>query len=247
MGQDAEEVLGSGVIVTGPSPSSELQRQSDLIRTIQSEDTLFQMLTKLWANDQSESWKRDPDRHWESQARKWESYIKGRFQERHNPFNTITSLMFNPNASQNVDEDTLLEREWPSVMVRRGKTLALLRTVFGESKLPAETSMEVGSMLLHEVRDNEIVEVLENGSEANVLESPTSPNDEPDAGGFVTEDLEMLGLDGSEVEEEKGEIVETSPGGKVGEKRKASGEKGGDAKRMKGANAYPLQSGWESR
>jgi hypothetical protein len=57
----------------------------------------------------------------------------------------------------------------------------------------------------------------------------------------------MLGLDGSEVEEKKGEIVETSSGGKVGEKKKASGEKGGDAKRMKGANAYPLQSGWESR
>jgi hypothetical protein len=242
MRQDAEEVSGSGVIVTGPSPSRELQRQSDLIRTIQSKDTLFQMLTKLWANDQSESWKRDPDRHWESQARKWESHIEDRFQERHNPFNTITSLMFNPNAPQEVDEDTLLEREWPSVMVRTGKTLALLRTVFGESKLPVEKGMEVGSMLLHGVPDNEILEVLESRPE-----SPASPRDGPNAGGFATEDLEMLGLDGSEVEEEKGEIVETSSGGKVGEKRKASGEKGGDAKRMKGANAYPLQSGWESR
>jgi hypothetical protein len=150
--------------------------------------------------------------------------------------------MFNSNAPQNVDEDTLSEREWPSVMVRRGKTLALLRTVFGESKLPAEKGMEVGSMLLHGVPDNEILEVLESRPE-----SPASPRDGPDAGGFVTEDLEMLGLDGSEIEEEQGEIMETSPSGKVGEKRKASREKGGDAKRMKGANAYPLQSGWESR
>jgi hypothetical protein len=242
MDRDAEEVPGFGVIATGPLPSRELQRQSGLIRTIQSKDTLFQMLTKLWANEQSESWKRDPDRHWESQARKWESYIEDRFQERHNPFNTITSLMFNPNAPQDIDEDTLLEREWPSVMVRRGKTLALLRTVFGESKLPAEKGMEVGSMLLHGVPDNKILEVLESRPE-----SPASPRDGLDAGGFVTEDLEMLGLDGSKVEEEKGEIVETSPGGEVGEKRKASGEKGGDVKRIKGANVYPLQSGWESR
>jgi hypothetical protein len=116
--------------------------------------------------------------------------------------------MFNPDNPIDFDEDTQLLREWPSVMIKTGKTMALLRTVVGEPALPVEEGMRVGRWLFDRVPDEEIIELLESGSEAKVLESPTSPvsptwagspvsptspNEELDRGGFVTEDLEDCG------------------------------------------------------
>jgi hypothetical protein len=165
--------------------------------------------------------------------------------------------MFNPDNPIDFDEDTQLLREWPSVMIKTGKTMALLRTVVGEPALPVEEGMRVGRWLFDRVPDEEIIELLESGSEAKVLESPTSPvsptwagspvsptspNEELDRGGFVTEDLERWGLDKTETEQ--GKIVETPTEVRAGEKRKASAEFIGDAKRMKGANTYPLHSDW---
>jgi hypothetical protein len=227
------------------------------LELIQSKNTLFEMLTKLWANQQPEPWKRDPDRHWEAQAQRCEEYLRIRFQERHNPLATITSLMFNPDTPVDVDEDTQLLREWPSVMVKTGKTLALLSTVVGEPALPVEESKKVGMWLFDRVPDEEIVELLESGSEVKMLESPASPassalpgspvshpspNEKPHTDGFVTEDLSIWGL--NENETEGGDIAETPSGGRAVEKRKASTEHGGDTKRMKGASVYPLQSDW---
>jgi hypothetical protein len=156
--------------------------------------------------------------------------------------------MFNPDTPVDTDEDTRLLREWPSVMVKTGKTLALLRTVVGEPALPVEEGMKVGRWLYDRVPDEEIVELLESGSDVKMLELPaslaslTSPDEKPHMGGFVTEDLEIWGLDKNETE--GGDVAETLSGGRAVKKRKASAEPGRDAKRMKGTNLYPLHSDW---
>jgi hypothetical protein len=160
-----------------------------------------------------------------------------------------------------VDPNAYAKREKPHKRVKHTKTLELLRAVFEE---PAQTVEQGGMRLLLEgVSRGEEEEVLESPAspvEERELESPASPVDEQldsptsptspkydqDAspGGFVTQNLALLGLDGSEQEEEDKptqaheavEVVQTPPlrrSSRLKEKRKASKENGGEVKRRR--------------
>jgi hypothetical protein len=142
-----------------------------------------------------------------------------------------------------------VKREQPHVAVKKAKTMALLRTVFGERKLTVEESMELGRLLYEKVSDEtmelelDLLELELPVSPTNaltgpeILESSASPMDDLDEpGGFVTEDLKMLGLYGSGAEVGKSEVVETPPvrrSVRLLEKRKASEQAERDSKRRR--------------
>jgi hypothetical protein len=160
---------------------------------------------------------------------------------------SITSLLWSPGYVK-VDPNAYAKREKPHKRVKHTKTLELLRAVFEE---PAQTVEQGGMRLLLEGVSRGEEEVLESPASPvdEQLESPTSPtspkyDQDASPGGFVTQNLALLGLDGSEQEEEDKptqaheavEVVQTPPlrrSSRLKEKRKASKENGGEVKRRR--------------
>jgi hypothetical protein len=135
-----------------------------------------------------------------------------------------------------LEPNAYVERERPFEKVKKTSSLELLRAVFEGLEMRGER-VEGGMRLLLEG----VARV-----EGRGVESPKSPVDDSDddePSGFVTEDLETLGLGGSEGEDseavEEGEVVEIGQtpslrrSGRLMEKRKASKENGGNVKRRR--------------